>query len=282
MQNYLELLSNVFENGTDRPDRTGIGSRFINGAMLRWNLADGFPIVTTRKVSPRIAFEEMMLFLRGQTDTKKLEEKNVNIWKGNTTREFLDNRGLTNLPEGSMGTGYSHAWRNFGGTLGLTDGVDQIKELLDGLKFDPTSRRHLVTAWNPQQNSGTPLPPCHVMHMYSVENNRLNSCFVMRSNDIYHGLPFNIMGYALLNHIFSKYLNYQPGDLVYMGWDVHLYQHQMKVAEEQLTRLPMKLPTINITKELLTLDDILNLQWSDINLIGYNSYSALDKVEMAI
>lgn len=283
MQNYLELLENIKKNGVDRPDRTGIGSRFINGAMLKYDLADGFPIQTTRRVSARIAFEETMFFLRGQTNTKLLEEKNINIWKGNTTRQFLDNRGLQNLPEGSIGTGYSHAWRNFGGTLGNNDGVDQIKELLEGLKNDPNGRRHLVTAWNPQQNDGTPLPPCHIMHMYSVMNNKLNSSFVMRSTDIVFGLPFNIVSYSLLNHIFAKYLNLIPGELTYMGWDVHIYQNQMKMVDEILERTPRKLPTININKDFYNLDDIMDLQWEDIELIGYDPYPDIkDKPGMAI
>lgn len=272
MQNYIDLLKDVLENGIDKSDRTGVGSRSVFGRMLRWDLSAGFPIITTRKVPLRIAFEETMFFLRGDTDTKKLEEKNINIWKNNTTREFLDNRGLEHLPVGSLGTGYSHQWRNFGGTVGLNDGVDQIKDLLDGIRKDPLSRRHIVTGWNPQQVNGTPLPPCHIMNMYSVANGKLNSSFVMRSNDVPYGLPFNIMGYALLNHIFSKHLGLEPGELVYMGWDVHIYQNQIDMCNEQLCREPKLLPTIKINKDLSTLQDIMDLQWEDIELIGYDPH----------
>jgi thymidylate synthase len=282
MQNYLNLLKTVMDAGVDRNDRTGIGSRFINGAMLKWDLSKGFPLQTTRKVPLRFAFEETMFFLRGETNTKILEQKNINIWKGNTTREFLDNRGLHDLPEGSIGTGYSHAWRNFGGTLGNSDGVDQIKELLGGIKIDPNGRRHLVTAWNPQQNSGTPLPPCHIMHMYSVMNNKLNSSFVMRSNDLPFGLPFNIAGYALLNHIFAKHLGLEPGELTYMGWDAHIYMNQIEMSTEILTRTPKELPTLSINKDLITLEDIMSLQWEDITLSGYDPYPDVqNKPEMA-
>ena len=282
MNNYLDLMQNIMDHGTSKDDRTGIGSKFINGAMLKWDLSGGFPILTTRKVPLRIAFEETMFFLRGETDTTLLEAKNINIWKGNTTREFLDRRQLNDLPVGSIGTGYSHAWRNFGGTLGQQDGVDQVAELLHGLKTDPNGRRHIVTAWNPTQNSGTPLPPCHIMHMYSVMDYKLNSSFVMRSNDIYHGLGFNIMGYALLNHLFAKYLNLEPGELTYFGWDVHIYNHQMDVCKQQLARVPNALPQLKINKEFHSLQDILDTQWSDIELVGYDPHPALEKVEMAV
>ena len=305
MQNFIDLLNDVVVNGVDKADRTGIGSRSVFGRLLRWDLAQGFPIITTRKVAMRIAFEETMFFLRGETNTKLLEEKKINIWKGNTTREFLDKRGLTKLPEGDMGKGYGYQWRHWETThneIILGTGVnqhsvysiketDQIKDLLEGIKKDPLSRRHVVTGWNPGQLNEMALPPCHMLQMHSIEptsteftvgDGKLHTCFVMRSNDVPYGLPYNIMGYALLNHIFAKHLNMIPGDLVYMGWDVHIYQNQMDMVKEQLTRAPLALPTININKYLATLDDILNLQWSDIELIGYNPHpDILDKPEMA-
>lgn len=309
MKNYLDLLADVLENGTDKPDRTGIGSRAVFGRMLRWDLAKGFPIQTTRRVPLRIAFEETMFFLRGETQTKLLEAKNINIWKGNTSREFLDKRGLNYLPEGDMGKGYGFMWRHWPGPLESSENVphdkpwrpatrgnggtyetevDQIKDLLEGIKRDPYGRRHVVTGWNPGYLDQMALPPCHMMHMHSVEGDfslnmgKLNTCFVMRSNDLYHGLPFNIASYALLNHIFAKHLGMKPGDLVYMGWDVHIYQHQMKVVSQVLERTPRQLPILNIKKELPTFDDILSLQWEDIELIGYDPHSALEKIDMAI
>ena len=563
MQNYLDLLKDVKLNGIDKSDRTGIGSRAVFGRLLRWDLAQGFPIQTTRKVPLRIAFEETMFFLRGETNTKLLEDKKINIWKGNTTREFLDKRGLSHLPEGSLGRGYGHMWRkwelkgdqwlnsvelipqstltgnnspfslsipieavdytasddfvgkifktntdgdiivlkklptrkgntyykiqflsgiNFitevsrpsirsghvrnaysptlaGGvhgpvdrkssfmrhaytmwqnmmerchgndplktinyknrgifvdshwrcftnfyneiqfipgfddwknnpscyqldkdyfgnkfyskdtviflprsynenilnnsyingqlytaenkktgeifrftapyffnkhtnTSGMVDRaflnqngntrvwkfkkelppsgfkwrqkfyVDQIADLLNGIKKDPLGRRHVVTGWNPGQLDEMALPPCHMMQMHSVEPNtgefsvgdgKLHTCFVMRSNDVPFGLPFNIMSYALINHIFAKHLGLMPGDLVYMGWDVHIYQNQMEMVDEVLQRTPRALPTINIKKDLPTLDDILSLQWEDIELIGYDPYpDVTNKPGMAI
>lgn len=277
MENYSSLLRDIMSTGTERPDRTGIGSKFINGATLHWELENGFPILTTRPMSMRIAFEETWMMLRGITDTTVLEDKKINIWKGNTTREFLDNRGLTDLPVGSLGTGYSHQWRNFGGTIGGLDGVDQIVNMLDGIKQDPTGRRHLFTGWNPTQLAGTPLPPCHLMNMYTVdpEANKLNSCFVMRSNDVPFGLPFNTMGYALLNIVFAKYLGYEPGQLTYFGWDSHIYTNQYDMVEEQLQRTPTALPKLVLNKELHTFEAILALEFSDFELIGYDPQPAL-------
>ena len=287
MQNYLDLLKDVMENGVDRPDRTGVGSRFVNGRILRWDLKQGFPIITTRKVSLRIAFEETMFFLRGQSNTKLLEEKNINIWRGNTSREFLDARGLTNLPEGDMGRGYGVQWRNWRSSNDCE--VDQICQLLDNIKTDPHGRRHVVTGWNPGELNQMALPPCHMMHMYSVEgeftvtSGRLNSCFVMRSNDVPYGLPYNIMSYALLNHIFAKHLGLEPGDLVYMGWDVHIYNNQFDMVREQLTRTPTDLPELHIDREVSTIDDIMALDWADIRLEGYNPMPDIqNKPKMAV
>lgn len=289
----MELMKDVMDNGVDKNDRTGIGSRAVFGRMLRWDLAQGFPIITTRKVPLRIAFEETMFFLRGESNTKLLEEKNINIWKGNTSREFLDNKGLSHLPEGDMGRGYGVQWRHWESVNPDHPDemmeTDQIKNLLTGIKKDPMGRRHVVTGWNPAELHMMALPPCHMMHLYSVEadftadRGTLNSCFVMRSNDVPFGLPFNIMSYALLNHIFAKHLDMIPGDLVYMGWDVHIYKNQFDMVNEQMAREPRALPTLNIKKDLTTIDDIMSLQWEDIELIGYDPMPDLtNKPGMAI
>jgi len=291
MQNFLDLLNDVYTNGVDKGDRTGIGSRAVFGRLLRWDLNDGFPIITSRKVSLRIAFEETMFFLRGETNTKLLEEKKINIWKGNTSREFLDKVGLSHLPEGNMGKGYGFQWRHWqtpqwdsaasaktGDMVYRVKETDQVADLLTGIKKDPTGRRHVITGWNPGQLHEMALPPCHMLHLYSVESDfttgdgKLHTGFVMRSNDVPFGLPYNIMSYALLNMIFAKHLEMIPGDLVYMGWDVHIYQNQMDMVKEQLTRAPKELPKLKINKDLSKFDDILNLQWEDIELIGYDPH----------
>jgi len=223
-----------------------------------------------------------MFFLRGETNTKLLEEKNINIWKGNTSREFLDKRGLNHLPVGDMGKGYGYQWRHWESVNpDHPDEImetDQIAELLDGIKKDPYGRRHVVTGWNPGQLHEMALPPCHMLHMYSVEGDftvhegKLNNCFVMRSNDVPFGLPFNIASYALINHIFAKHLGLIPGELVYFGWDVHIYQNQMDMVTEILDREPFPLPQLVIKKDLPKFEDILALQWEDIELIGYDHH----------
>lgn len=303
MQNYIDLVKDVLQNGVNKPDRTDVGeSRAVFGRLLRWNLSEGFPIITTRKVPLRIAFEETMFFLRGETNTKLLEEKKINIWKGNTSREFLDSRGLHHLPEGDMGKGYGYQWRHWetytysenqgyesGDTRYVASEVDQISDLVNGLRKDPFGRRHVVTGWNPGQLNEMALPPCHMLHMYSVESTfektstgKLNNCFVMRSNDVPYGLPFNIMGYALLNHIFAKHLGLEPGELVYMGWDVHIYKNQIEMCKELVKREPRPLPRLVIKKDLPTFQDIMDLQWDDIDLIGYDPYPDFaDKPGMA-
>jgi len=296
VQNYLDLLQDVLDNGFTKEDRTGIGSISVFGRSLRWNLADGFPIITTRKVAFRIAFEETMFFLRGERDTKKLEDKKIGIWKGNTSRAFLDAKGLQHLPEGDMGYGYSHQWRNFGGEDMVFDykdgitlmpaekGVDQIRNLVEGIKKNPFDRRHIVTAWNPVQVHQTPLPPCHILHQYQVTpNGKLNSSFLMRSNDIPFGLPYNIMGYAFLNIALSKLLSYEPGELVYFGNDVHIYLNQVDMVKEQLQRIPHQLPTLKIHKSLNTLDDLLKLEYTDVELLDYVADPDIkDKPKMAV
>ena len=285
MLNFQQLLRQVLVEGVDRPDRTDVGSsRFIPGAHLQWNLQDGFPIITCRRVALRIAFEETMFFFRGDVDTTKLVDKNIRIWEGNTTREFLDAQGLHDLPVGSLGKGYSHQWRNFGGDLDAKNGIDQVKEVVEALKDHSTSRRHVISAWNPCQLHETPLPPCHLMHMYTVDpvNKLLHSSFVMRSNDIYHGLPYNIMGYALLNEIFAKYAGLTPGTLTYFGHDAHVYANHIEASHELLERRPKTLPKLVINKELNTFEDILSLEFSDIELVGYDPHPPQARLPMAV
>lgn len=304
MQNYIDLLKDITENGLDKGDRTGVGTRAIFGRSMRWNLRDGFPIITTRKVAFRIAFEETMFFLRGESDTTKLEEKKIKIWSGNTTREFLDNRGLTNLPVGDMGRGYGVQWRDWntteilsaGDTVTLQDGsemwygatvhsksTDQLVEVIEGLKRDPNGRRHIITAWNPGELNLMALPPCHITHQYIVNDGRLDSSWLQRSVDSVFGLPYNIMSYAFMNVAFAKLLGLEPGELVFFGNDVHIYNNQLEMAYEQITRSPRPLPKLTITKPLNTLDDLLSLEFSDVVIEGYDPYPDFkDKPPMAI
>lgn len=268
---YINIMSDIINNGVRVKNRTGVDSYTTWGQTLKIDLSKGFPLITTRKVPLRIAFEETWFFLRGETDTKKLEEKKINIWKGNTSREFLDGRGLTHLPEGHLGKTYGFQMRNFGGDYSVDSiydldwkGVDQVSNLLKGLKNDPSGRRHIVTCWNPQQLDDMSLQPCHLYQQYNITNGKLNSNFIMRSWDFAYGSWVNIAGYALLNHVYAKYLNVQPGTLFCVGNDVHLYENQIDICKEQITRAPFDLPQINITKNISTIDDILNLEFKDI------------------
>ena len=244
---YINITKQILNEGIDRPDRTGIGSRAIWGVYMRHNMSDGFPIITHRKISLRIAFEELMWMLRGSSNVKELQDKNIHIWDGNSTREFLDNRGLTYLPEGHIGKGYGFNIRNFGGSYAMTDpepyyedgkeidkrsypdytkldmnGTDQLKSLLDGLKNDPNSRRHLILQYNPNVVDESALPPCHLYHQYQILGGKLNSSFILRSNDFLYGASYNWCFYALLNKIIANYLKIESGNLVYFGNDVHI------------------------------------------------------------
>jgi thymidylate synthase len=286
---YTQIIKDILDDGVDRNDRTGIGSRAVWGKTISLNLENGFPAITCRKVNPRIAFEEIMWIVRGQTDSKILEKKKINIWKGNTSREFLDSHHLNFLPEGQIGKSYGFQMRNFGGTYGMTydehlSGVDQFKELLKLLKKDPDGRRHIVSLWNPQQLSEMALPPCHLYQQYQILDGRLNSSFVMRSWDFIFGAPYNIMGYAFLNHIISNYLGISSGTLFGVGMDVHIYKNQIEMSNKILKNIEFyDLPTLTIKKKLNSLDDILSLEFSDIELNNYEAYpDVLEKPKMAI
>lgn len=280
---YLEIMRSILDNGTDvLNDRTGVGTRGIFGAQMIFDMDDGFPLLTTRRVSLRIAFEEMMWFLRGQTNSKILEEKKINIWKGNTTRQFLDAKGLSHLPEGDAGKNYSWQLRNFNGTDD-SPGYDQLSALISGIKADPASRRHFVSYWNPQQVlTEAALPPCHVSWSVQISGGRLNLSFQMRSNDFYLGNPTNIAGYGFLLHALAAITNCRPGLLVFQGSDVHLYRNQLANAAVQVERAPLKLPTLTINKNISTLEDLLGLEYSDLKVHDYVCHPDLPKVEMAV
>ncbi len=245
-----------------------------------------------------------MFFARGESDTKKLEEKKINIWKGNTSREFLDSVGLNHLPEGSLGRGYGVQWRDWrSSTIDCFDNkygnsndaeryfgaivdvkhTDQLKNLLDGLKNDPNGRRHIISSWNVGELDQMALMPCHYLQQYYVRDGKLDSLFSMRSTDTIYGLPYNLMSYAFLNHAFAKILGLEPGNLTYFGADVHIYKNQLWMAEEMVKREERPFPQLIIHKELKTLDDFLSLEYSDVELVDYDPHPDFkDKPPMAV
>ena len=202
---YIHLLENIINNGSERCDRTGVGTRSVFGTQLRFSLANNvMPVLTTKKIFIRGCVEELLFFINGKTNTKELEAKGVNIWKGNTTREFLNKRGLLDLPEGDMGKSYSFQWRNFGGKIisgkyndhkkspmdRYADGVDQISSAFDLIKNDPYSRKIIVSAWNPKQSNDMALEPCHCLYQFYVDKGKLSLQWYQRSVDVGLGLPF--------------------------------------------------------------------------------------------
>lgn len=290
-QQYLDLLQDILDNGVDKEDRTGVGTRYVFSRTLRFPLRESFPILTTKRVYWRGVVEELLFFLRGDTNSKHLEEKRVNIWKGNTSREFLDNKGLTMLPEGEIGCSYSHQWRNFAGEHPLLPetkdlkGFDQVAYVIDKLKTNPYDRRMIISGWCPSQLHLQSLPPCHVAYFfnYNPATNELNCHMTQRSCDTFLGVPFNLSSTALLTCLFAKAAGMKPGEITWTGVDVHLYRNHIEsgVVAEQISREPRPFPTLNIKKDIKTLDDIENLEYDDLELVGYKPHKKL-KAKMAI
>jgi len=276
---YKDLLSKILNDGNTKMDRTKIGTKSIFGTQMRINLNEGFPILTSRQHSFKIAFYETMMFLNGETDSIKwLESNNINIWHGNTTREFLDNRNLQHLSVGDIGPCYGYQWRHFNGP----GGIDQLQRAFDTLKNNPNDRRMVITAWNPNQIDSAPLPSCHIFYQFYAFENKLSCQFYMRSLDVYHGCGYDIMCYGLITTLFAKALGMEVGELIMSTGDTHIYNNQIDVVKQQINQPHFDLPYLIIKKEINSLSDICKLKWNDVNLAGYISAGPLKKVDMAI
>ena len=271
MRQYLDLLAEVLEHGSVRSDRTGVGTRSLFGRQVRYDLTAGFPLLTTKKVHFRSVVLELLWFLSGRTDVGWLQERKVRIWDEWATAEQCARFGR---PAGELGPVYGHQWRNFGATEQADgtyahDGVDQIRRLLDDLVERPTSRRHLVTGWNPREADRVALPPCHTLFQFHADPEaRTLACqLYQRSADIFLGVPFNIASYSLLTMMIAHVLGYRATEFVHTFGDVHLYSNHLDQAREQLGRTPRTLPTVTLAPEVR---DLFAFRLEDVRLTGYD------------
>ena len=266
-QQYLNLIKNILENGTWEEGRNG-KTKSIFGNMMRFSLKDGkIPILTTKKTAWKTCLKELLWFIRGETDNKLLQEQGVHIWDGNTTREFLDSRGLTDYREGLIGPGYGFQWRHFGGDYdssaagvkeGGNRGVDQLQQIIDALK-DPaqrTSRRLIMSAWNPQQLDKMALPPCHILCQFNVhDGNKLSCSMYQRSNDEACGTTFNIASYSFLTHLLAKHCGLEAYEFVYFKGNCHIYEEHVDGLKLQIQREPFPFPTVSIKQVRENIND---------------------------
>lgn len=254
MQNYLELMRRVLEEGTDKSDRTGTGTRSLFGAQMRFDLAEGFPLVTTKKLHLRSIIHELLWFLSGDTNIAYLKQNGVSIWD-----EWAD-------AEGNLGPVYGSQWRSWPDYDGGQ--IDQISRLLEDLRKNPDSRRHIVSAWNVGLVDQMALPPCHLLFQFYVAQGRLSCMLYQRSCDFFLGVPFNIASYALLTHMVAQQVDLEPGDFVWTGGDVHLYSNHFDQAREQLSRSPRPLPRLKLNKAA----DLFSYRFEDIEIEGYDPH----------
>ena len=252
MQQYHNLLKHVLENGSDKDDRTGTGTRSVFGYQMRFDLKAGFPLLTTKKVHLKSIIYELLWFLKGETNIKYLKENGVRIWD-----EWADENG-------ELGPVYGHQWRSWPAQDGKT--IDQITGLIDQIKSNPDSRRLIVTAWNPADVEKMALPPCHCLFQFYVSNGKLSCQLYQRSADIFLGVPFNIASYALLTMMIAKITNLDVGDFVHTFGDAHLYSNHFEQAKEQLRRNFKELPLMNIASNP---NSIFDFDYEDFILEGY-------------
>ena len=253
MQQYLNLLNHILTEGTQKGDRTGTGTLSIFGHQMRFDLRDGFPLLTTKKLHLKSIIYELLWFLRGDTNVHYLQEHGVRIWN-----EWADENG-------ELGPVYGHQWRSWPDYKGGT--IDQIKNVVDMIKHNPDSRRMLVTAWNPAEVDDMALPPCHCLFQFYVANGRLSLQLYQRSADSFLGVPFNIASYALLLQMMAQVTGLEAGEFIHTTGDTHLYLNHLEQAKLQLTREPRTLPKMKINPDV---KDIFDFKYEDFELIGYD------------
>lgn len=251
---YLNLLRDILDNGVERGDRTGTGTLGVFGRQMRFDLSKGFPLLTTKKLHTRSIIVELLWFLRGETNIAWLKENKVSIWD-----EWAD-------AEGELGPVYGKQWRSWTAPDGRV--IDQIEKLVHGLKNNPNSRRHIVSAWNPADVDDMALPPCHCLFQFFVADGKLSCQLYQRSADVFLGVPFNIASYALLTMMVAQVVGLKPGEFVHSFGDAHLYLNHLDQAREQLTRTPLPFPTM----EMAPHTDLFAFQPEDFTLVGYEAH----------
>ena len=279
-QAYLDLLRHVMSEGTEKGDRTGTGTLSHFGAQLRFDLASGFPLLTTKKVHFKSITYELLWFLSGSTHVDYLQEHNVRIWNEWATAEQT---ARFNRPAGDLGPIYGHQWRNYGATKSddgsyNNDGFDQITQVVEQIKTNPNSRRLIVSGWNPGEAEQVALPPCHTLFQFFVADNILSCQLYQRSADLFLGVPFNIASYALLTHMVAQVCGLEVGEFIWTGGDCHIYQNHREQVELQLTRELYDLPTLTLNPDV---DDIFAFKFEDISVDGYESHPAI-KAKVAV
>lgn len=279
-QAYLDLLRLVLTEGTEKGDRTGTGTLSHFGAQLRFNLADGFPLLTTKKVHFKSIVYELFWFLSGSTHVDYLQANGVRIWNEWSTAEQT---ARFNRPAGDLGPVYGHQWRNYGASQREdgsynNDGVDQITQVIEQIKTNPNSRRLIVSGWNPGEADQVALPPCHTLFQFFVADNKLSCQLYQRSADLFLGVPFNIASYALLTHMVAQVCGLEVGEFIWTGGDCHIYQNHREQVELQLTRSLYTLPTLTLNPDV---NDIFAFKYEDISIDGYESHPAI-KAKVAV
>jgi len=264
MRQYLHLLNDVLLKGTDRSDRTGTGTRSLFGYQLRFDLSAGFPLLSTKKLHIKSIIHELLWFLRGDTNVRYLQEHGVRIWD-----EWADENG-------DLGPVYGSQWRSWPDGKGGT--IDQIAAVVDSIRKNPNSRRHIVTAWNPAEVEDMALPPCHCLFQFYVADGKLSCQLYQRSADVFLGVPFNIASYALLTEIMAQVTGLKPGEFIHSFGDVHLYSNHFEQARLQLTREPKPLPHLTINPDR---SDIFGFEFEDFRITGYDPHPAI-KAEVAV
>ena len=258
MKQYLDLMKDILDNGSRKTDRTGTGTLSVFGRQLRFDLSEGFPLVTTKKLHLRSIIYELLWFLNGDTNVKYLRDNGVTIWD-----EWADENG-------ELGPVYGHQWRSWPAPDGRS--VDQISQVIEQIRQKPDSRRHIVSAWNPGEVEKMALPPCHALFQFYVADGKLSCQLYQRSADYFLGVPFNIASYALLTYMFAQQCDLLPGEFVWTGGDVHLYTNHLEQARLQLSRDPFPQPQLNIRRKPAS---IFEYRFEDFEIVNYQSHPSI-------